>query len=69
MEQITTLRDLLPHGAQKEIAAKLNTSALRVNRVLGGKIEDLAIVEAIIDYYIEYKAKKEATIKRIAALA
>jgi len=68
MEQITVIRDLLPHGAQKEIAEKISVSQVRVNQVLAGKVQDLKIIDAVIDYYAAYKEKRDKSLKRLSAL-
>lgn len=68
MEKIAAIRDLLPRGAQKEIAQKLKTNVVQVNRVLNGHAYDIKIINAVADYYAAYKDKKDKAISRLAEL-
>lgn len=68
MESLAVIKDLLPHGAQKEIALRINTTQLEVNRVLNGRTEDFIIMEAIADYYAEYKERKRKISERLTSL-
>ncbi|RYY21108.1 MAG: hypothetical protein EOP41_08540 [Sphingobacteriaceae bacterium] len=68
MESITKIKQQLPHGAQSEIARKMNVSVGLVNRVLLGQIENIDVFNAIADYYAAYKEKKDKALSRLSSL-
>lgn len=65
---ITKIKDQLPHGAQSEIAKRLNVSLPLVNKVLNGKSEETNVLNGIADYLTDLKSKKAEALNRLAAL-
>lgn len=59
--KIKTIREHLPHGAQKTIATKAGVSRATVVQVLSGKSKNLDVLKAI-DEFLKEQKKKETEI-------
>ncbi len=65
---ILKIKELLPHGAQTEIALRCKLTVCHVNRVLNGKSDNTQVLEAIADYLTEFKKKKVKALSRLSSL-
>ena len=48
LEQLAALRSQLPHGANKRIATKMNTTEAYISMVLHGKVYNLDVLHEAI---------------------
>lgn len=55
----TNLKEMIPHGGQKEIAKRAETSAITVNRVVNGHSKNPKILKIIKEYLKELAQEKQ----------
>jgi len=71
-ENLSTIRNGLPHGAIKQIAQRCGVNPVYVSRVLlGGKEQgefDLKIFMVILDVFAEYQVRNKIINKKIELL-
>jgi transcriptional regulator with XRE-family HTH domain len=58
-ERLAQIRDLLPRGAQGEIARRLGVSRSAVAQVLCGLNSTQRIQQAIFQYFLEWQAAQQ----------
>ena len=61
-ERLAQIRDLLPLGAQSEIARRLGVSAASVAQTINGQRFGKRIQEAIFKYFLEWEAAQPAPV-------
>ncbi len=62
------LKEVLPHGACKEVAKRSKTSIYTVSRVLNGRSNNMNVVNEIRKYVEELRTTKEQINETVEAL-